>query len=112
MRQWEIRKFFDRVLQKLDVIDTKVSGMPRVQMVFSPKLSPTVNALRALGGSASAAQVSGVTMRSRARESAVLNELVRMGLAMKGTEKGRKYHPVRIFTLKEVGTFEGEAVDG
>jgi hypothetical protein len=105
-------KVFDRVLHKLDVIDTKVSATPRLQMVFSSKLSPTVNALRASGGSASAKQVSELTGRSCARESAVLNELLRLGLATKRVEKGAEHHAVRIFTLKEVGTFEGEAVGG
>jgi hypothetical protein len=111
MKYGDIMRVLEKVLQKLDVIITVVSGTPTVQMLFSPALSPTVNALKALGGSGSALQVSQVTGRARAVESNYLNELYRTGLAQKSSVKGARGCPARIFTLKEVDEFEGEAVE-
>mgnify|MGYP005838570453 CR=1 FL=1 len=77
---FEIRAYFEKVLKKLDIIDAKVSGVPQVQVQVNSRYLATLNALARLGGAASASQVAAVTGRSRAYESTVLNQLVRMGV--------------------------------
>ncbi|MBT0160766.1 helix-turn-helix transcriptional regulator [Candidatus Bathyarchaeota archaeon A05DMB-2] len=105
MRDWELRIHFEKVLRKLDVIDAKVSAMPQVQVQVSNKFLPTVNALCKLARAASASEVAQITGRSRATESAVLNELVGRGLVVKSKQGRRK-----VFSLKEEN-YEGQTVD-
>jgi hypothetical protein len=87
-----------KILDKLDVIDAKVSQLPPIQVTCSDKLASTVIALRRLGGSATASQVSMLTGRVRARESAHLTELCHLGLAAK-KRVGRKV----VYTLTSSG---------
>ena len=110
MRDFEVRRHFSKVLEKLDVIDAKVSTLPRVQVQLSGKLSPTLSALQMLHGSGTATEVSRITGQSRAAVSSCLNELVRLNMASKATRTGVKGGPVRIFTLKEAETVEGKTV--
>ena len=80
MRSFELRAALEKILGKLDVIDAKVSGLPQVQVQVNSRFLVTLNALAGLGGSGSAGQVAAVTGRCRASESAVLNQLARMGV--------------------------------
>ncbi|MEM2107853.1 MAG: hypothetical protein QXL10_01015 [Candidatus Bathyarchaeia archaeon] len=96
MKAFELRAMFERVLRKLDVIDAKVSALPQVQVFLHVRTLATVMALIRLGGSASASEVAAVTGRHRATESAVLNELVRCGVAVK-EKRGR----AKVFRLVE-----------
>ena len=59
-----------------------------------------------------ATEISKVTGRSRATESACLNELARLNIVAKKTAKGRKHSPNKIFALKEEFDGEGKSVDG
>ena len=82
MRSFEMMAAFEKVLKRLDVIDSKVSGLPQVQVEVSSRLLPTSTALsNPVAGTAS--QVSSVTGRSRAFESKNLNELHTIGVLSK-----------------------------
>ncbi len=95
MRNFEIALALDRILKRLEVIDAKVSGMPQVQVQVSSRFTPTIAALSNLGGG-TASQVSGVTGKSRACESKILNELAAMGLVSR-QRQGR----LKIFVPKK-----------
>lgn len=95
MRNFELRACFAKILQKLDIIDAKVTGMPQVQVQVSDRDLPTFNALRRLGRPATAAEVAAITGNRRARESAKLNEFFRRGLLVK-EKQGRK----QLFSIK------------
>jgi len=103
MKDFEIRAGFRKVLEKLDVIDLKVSGLPQVQVSVSSRLLPTVNALAALDKPAIASMVAEITGRARAYESLNLNDLVGRGIVC-----GKKQGRLKVFWLKrEVGESEG-----
>jgi len=108
MRDFEIRANFRKVLEKLDIIDLKVSGLPQVRVSVSSRLLPTVNALAALDKPASASMVAEITGRARANESMNLNDLVGRNVVA-CERRGR----VKVFWLKrDVGeTVEGKTVD-
>jgi hypothetical protein len=93
------------VFEYLRIIDVKVSGMPQVQVQVSSKFLPTLKALNGLGGSATTMEVSRVTGRARAAESAILNELAGRGLLLK-EKQGRK----RLFRVKNDA--KGKTMDG
>jgi DNA-binding transcriptional ArsR family regulator len=104
MKMFEIRAAFAKILQKLDVIDAKVSAMPQVQVQISSKFLATLNALGKLGRAASASEIAQVTGKRRAVESALLNELVGRGLLTKERD-GRSC----LFSVKNRDDcFEGE----
>jgi len=104
MRSFELHAALEKILVKLDVIDAKVSQMPQVQVQVNSRYLATLNALARLGGMASASQVSAVTLRSRAHESAILNQLVRMGVLT-----AERVGKTKIFKVKEDA--QGKAVD-
>jgi hypothetical protein len=92
---FEIGLTLEKILQKLEALDAKVSGIPQVQVQVSGTLLPTINALTNLG-SGTASLVSQVTGKARAVESKRLNELYSMGLLNK-QKQGRMI----VFTLKQ-----------
>lgn len=95
MKAFELRASLTKILQKLDIIDAKVSATPQVQVNVSVRFLPTLNALRSLGRPAEASEIAGVTGRARAAESKILNELFTCGVLIK-EKSGRK----RLFSLK------------
>ena len=107
-----VRVMFEQILRKLEVIDAKVSMLPQVHVQVTSRLLPTIAALKALGGQATASQVAQVTGRARATESACLNELVGRGVAVKAkVRRTSRGGPVRVFTLREEFRGEGETMD-
>jgi len=102
---FQVKLMFQKIMRKLETIDSKLHllsedvKLPRgpVQPIYlSTALQTTVNALKTLGGSATATQVAAVTGRARAVESLHLNELFRNGAVLK-RQKGRG----KEFVLKE-----------
>lgn len=89
MRDFELRVCFRKILEKLDIVDAKVSAMPQVQVQVSSRHLRTVSALVKLGKFATATEVAAVTGCSRAYESMILNELVGRGIITK-EKQGRK----------------------
>jgi hypothetical protein len=104
MRAFELRAWFEKVLQRLEVIEAKVSSMPQVQVQVTSKFQPTINALAKLGKPASASTVSQITGRHRAAESAFLNELAGRGVVTK-----QKQSRTCLFKLRD--GLEGQTVD-
>ena len=96
MRSFEAKAAFEKVFKELAVIKALVSDMPQVQVQVSSRLLPTINALIKLGGSGTASLVCKITGRSRASESANLNDLVGRGLLLKSSV-GRS----KVFALRE-----------
>ena len=90
MRDFELRAALNKILERLHIIDAKVSAMPQVQVQVSSRHLRTVNALIKLGKSATASEVAAVTGCSRAHESKILNELFGRGLITK-EKQGRKW---------------------
>ena len=106
------RVMFEQILRKLEIIDAKVSMLPQVTVQITSRLLPTIAALKALGGKATASQAAQVTGRARATESACLNELVGRGVAVKkAVKRSERGGPIRVFTLREEFRGEGEALD-
>jgi len=104
MKDFEIRAGFRKVLEKLDVIDLKVSGLPQVRVSVSSRLLPTLTALKALDRPVTASVVAEITGRSRAYESLNLNDLVGRGIVC-----CKKQGRLKVFWLKrEVGESIGE----
>jgi hypothetical protein len=95
---YEVKLGLQRILQKLDVIDAKVSRLPHVQVKTTDKLLSSLVAVRNIGRPASAAEVSMTTGKARAIESSYLNQLCRMGLLEK-RRIGRKV----VFSLSSEG---------
>jgi len=98
MKSFELRAYFEKILQKLDIIDAKVSAMPQVQVQVSSKFLGTLSALQKLDRPATAGEVAEITGHTRAFESKILNELWGRGVLLK-QRLGRK----QIFILKNVG---------
>lgn len=96
MRDFELRATFSKILERLHIIDAKVSALPQVQVQVSSRFLPTLTALAKLGKPATATEVAAVTGCTRAHESMVLNELFGRGVVAK-EKQGRK----RIFMLRE-----------
>jgi hypothetical protein len=98
MRLYEIQRSLQKILEKLEIIDGKVSKLPHVQVKASNHLATTLIALKGLGKPATASQVSAITQKARAVESSYLNQLCSMGLVQK-TRMGRKV----LFSLSKEG---------
>jgi hypothetical protein len=79
---FEIGITLDKILRKLEAIDTKINSLPQIQVQVSNRFLPTYAALTKLG-SATASQLSSVTGRTRALESKNLNEMYATGLLEK-----------------------------
>lgn len=90
-----IKLALEKILQKLDVIDVKVSQLPEVQVSVSNKHLATLITLKKLDNCATATQVSRVTGRQRAVESTHLNQLSRMGLVTKERRGHRIFYKLR-----------------
>lgn len=71
---------FEKILQRLDVIEAKVSSLPTVQVTCNQKLALSLTALFRLGGKATASQVASLTGRARAVESHYLSFLTVLGV--------------------------------
>lgn len=101
MTDFEVRRHFGKVLEKLDVINAKVSGMPQVQVQLTSRYLLLIQALQSFGRPVSAGEVAMYVGMSRAYVSMRLNDLVDRGLVVKHQEERKK-----VFSLKrkeEVG---------
>lgn len=88
-RLHQIQRCLEKILQKLDIIDGKVSRLPHVQMKASNHLATTLIALKGLNKPSTASEVAAITCKVRAVESGYLNQLCNMGLVVK-QRVGRK----------------------
>jgi len=98
VKSFEFRAFFEKILQKLDIIDAKVTTMPQVQVQVSNKFLGTLSALQKLDRPATATEIAQITGRARAFESKNLNELWGRGILIK-QRLGRR----QLFSLKKLG---------
>lgn len=96
MRDFELKACLTRILQKLDIVNAKVSAMPQVQVQVNNRFLATLNALRRIDRPATSGEVAAITGCARAYESMILNELVGRGIVAK-EKQGRK----RLFSVKE-----------
>jgi hypothetical protein len=102
---FQIKLLLQKILCKLETVDSRLRALSEdvkltrgpVQTIYlSTALQTTVNALKTLGGSATAMQVAAVTVKARAVESLYLNELFRTGMALK-----RRQGRAKVFILRE-----------
>jgi len=108
---FQVKLMFQKIMRRLETIDSDLHllsedlKLPRgtVRHIYLPSaLQTTVNALKTLNGSATAAQVAALTGRARAVESMHLNELFRNGTVSK-----RQHGRAKVFILKEECDGEG-----
>jgi hypothetical protein len=96
MKYFELKVALSRILEKLDIIDAKVSVMPQVQVQVNGRFLATLNALSKLGRAAMAGEVAAVTGRSRACESQILNVLVCQGILEKSKQGNKKLFKLKV----------------
>jgi hypothetical protein len=92
---FEIGITLEKILHKLEAIDTKINSLPQIQVQVSNRFLLTYLALTKLG-SGTASQLSSITGRARALESKNLNEMYSMGLLEK-----KRQGKTQVFTSKQ-----------